>query len=140
MGQPVVDTSRLSDALQNAGVEREQAEGTARALSAEFEDHVAVRGDLDAGFERVRSEVALVRSDLEARIDGVRSDLGGRIAALDSRFSVVGVGAGLILALLTLLVGIDLYDRTTPASAIVPPAALETLPLSAPAPSPNGGA
>ncbi len=129
MGQPVVDTLRLSDALQNAGVEREQAEGTARALSAEFGEHVAVRGDLDAGFERVRSEMALVRSDL-----------GGRIAALDSKFSVVGVGVGLILALLTLLVGIDLYDRTTPASAFVPPAALEALPLSAPAPSPGGGA
>ncbi len=50
MRQPVVDTLRLSDTLRKVGMEREQAEGVARALGKEFGEHVAVQGDLDAGF------------------------------------------------------------------------------------------
>ena len=36
MSQPVVDTLQLSDALRNTGMEREQAEGVARALGKEL--------------------------------------------------------------------------------------------------------
>ena len=132
MRQPVVDTLRLSDTLRKAGMEREQAEGVARAFGKELGGHVAVQSDLDAGFggvrsemalmrseleariegvrseleariEGVRSELALMRSELEARIDGVRSDLEGAIKALNSK---INFGFGVLAALLAAIIGI----------------------------------
>ena len=75
MRQPVVDTLRLSDTLRKAGMEREQAEGVARAFGKELGEHVAVQSDFDAGFRGVRSEMSLMRSELEASIEGVRSEM-----------------------------------------------------------------
>ena len=85
MRQPVVDTLRLSDTLRKAGMEREQAEGVARALGKELGEHVAVQGDLDAGFQGVRSEMGLMRSELDARIDGLRSEMALMRSELDAR-------------------------------------------------------
>ena len=84
MRQPVVDTLRLSDTLRKAGMERDQAEGVARAFGKERGEHVAVQSDLDAGFRGVRSEMGLMRSGLEAGIEGVRSELEARIEGVRS--------------------------------------------------------
>ena len=123
MGQPVVDTLRLSDTLRKAGMERDQAEGVARAFGKELGEHVAVQSDLDAGFRGVRSEMALMRSELEARIEGVRSDL----KALNAKFNF---GFGLLVAFLSVLVGIGLLNLNKPITA---PPGTANAPLAAPA-------
>ena len=89
MRQPVIDTLRLSDTLRKAGLEREQAEGVARAFGKEFGEHVAVQSDLDAGFGGVRSEMRLMRSELEARIEGVRSEMEARIEGVRSEMALM---------------------------------------------------
>ena len=128
MRQPVIDTLRLSDTLRKAGLEREQAEGVARAFGKEFGEHVAVQSDLDAGFGGVRSEMRLMRSELEARIEGVRSEMALMRSELEARIEEVrssldakieGVrsdlkalnakfnfGFGLLAALLVAIIGI----------------------------------
>ena len=92
MRQPVVDTLRLSDTLRKAGMEREQTEGVARGFGKELGEHVAVQGDLDAGFRGIRSEMGLMRAELE-----------GAIRALNSKFNF---GFGLLAALLVAVIGI----------------------------------
>ena len=139
MRQPVVDTLRLSDTLRKVGMEREQAEGVARALGKEFGEHVAVQGDLDAGFQGVRSEMVLMRSGLDARIQGVRSELEARIEGVRAEMALMrselearidGVrsdlkalnakfnfGFGLLVAFLSVLVGIGLLNLNKPITA-----------------------
>ena len=39
MGQPLVDTLQLSDALRRTGMDREQADGIARGLGRELGEH-----------------------------------------------------------------------------------------------------
>lgn len=139
MRQPVVDTLRLSDTLRKVGMEREQAEGVARALGKEFGEHVAVQGDLDAGFRGVRSEMILMRSELDARIDGLRSEMALMRSELEARIEEVrssldakieGVrsdlkalnakfnfGFGLLVAFLSVLVGIGLLNLNKPITA-----------------------
>ena len=75
MAQPVVDTLELSETLRESGMEPEQAAGVARALGDQLGEHVAVRGDLDLGFEKVRGETALMRTELDASIQDVRADM-----------------------------------------------------------------
>ena len=169
MRQPVVDTLRLSDTLREAGIEREKAEGVARALGKELGEHVAVRGDLDAGFQSVRSEMGLMRSELDARIEGVRSEMALMRSELDARIEGVrsemalmrselearieevrssldakieGVrsdlralnakfnfGFGLLVAFLSVLVGIGLLNLNKPIAA---PSGTANAPLAAP--------
>ena len=144
MTQPVMDTLRLSKRLREAGMDGEQADGMARALSTELDEHVAVRKDLNAGFEGIRSEMALMRAQLDAKIDLVRSDLSARIDALDSKLNVLGLGVGLALAFLTLLVGVvavGVYRE--PEAVPAPPTAPVVIPMWQPAPAvpaatPNG--
>ena len=93
MRQPVVDTLRLSDTLRKVGMEREQAEGVARALGKELGEHVAVQGDLDTGFQGVRSEMVLMRSGLDARIQGVRSELEARIEGVRAEMALMRLRA-----------------------------------------------
>lgn len=161
MAQPVIDTLRLSDALQGAGLDRAQAEGVARTLGDEFSNRLVARGDLDAGFERVtgefkdvharfrevdaefkavRAEMAVTRSELEARIDtlGVRMDSGfevlrGSIEALDSKFRYMMAGIGLMLAFLSAIAGLAVFQRI-PADAGLAPGTAWTAP-EAPAPA-----
>ena len=88
MSQPVVDTLQLCDALRKTGMEREQAEGLARALGKELGAHVAVQDDVQSGFRQVRSglgaDIQKVRSDLGADIQKVRSDLGADLQQVRS--------------------------------------------------------
>ena len=157
MRQPVVDTLRLSDTLRKAGMEREQAEGVARAFGKELGEHVAVQSDLDTGFggvrsqmglmrseldgriEGVRSEMALMRSELEASIEGVRSEMAlmrseleasiegvrSDLRALNAKFNF---GFGLLVAFLSVLVGIGLLNLNKPIAA---PTASVNAPLAA---------
>ena len=91
MSQPVVDTLQLCDALRKTGMEREQAEGLARALGKELGAHVAVQDDVQSGFRQVRSDLSAdiqkVRSDLSADIQKVRSDLSADIQKVRSDLS-----------------------------------------------------
>ena len=79
MAQPVVDTLELSKALREGGMEPEQAGGVARALGDQLGEHVAVRGDLELGFERVHAEMALMRTEFEGSMTLMRTDLEGSI-------------------------------------------------------------
>ena len=152
----MVDTLRLSDTLRKAGMERDQAEGVARAFGKELGEHVAVQSDLDAGFQGMRSEMALMRSELEARIEGVRSELEARIeevrSSLDARIEDVrsdlkalnskfNFGFGLLVALLVAVIGILLgpTGRTGPAMPTPPvtinfPATTAIAPTAVPVP------
>ena len=108
MRQPAVDTLRLSDTLRKLGMEREQAEGVARAFGKELGEHVAVQSDLDARFGGIRSEMRLMRSGLE-----------GAIKALNSKFNF---GFGLLAALLVAIIGILLGPAgRTGATVPMPP-------------------
>ena len=108
MSQPVVDTLQISDALRKTGMEREQAEGLARALGDELGAHVVVQGDLQTGFLEVRGEIQsvdhkvdLARTELvgeiqvlDGKIDGVRTELGGQIQVLDGKIDRVRTDLG----------------------------------------------
>lgn len=96
MGQPVVDTLQLADALRRTGMDRDQAEGIARALGSELGEHVPARGDLEA-----------FRSDVDAQFESVRTE----IRALDTKFNVLTVGVALTLAFLAVLTGLNLFPR-----------------------------
>ena len=161
MVQPVMDTLRLSERLQGAGVERGQADGMARALGAELDEHVVVRKDVEAGFAGVRAEIALTRSNLEGEIALTRTELEGEMAL--TRTEIEGKidrlrteintkftwGFGLALTFLSVLVGIGLIDLNKPTSAtpaitsvpgVVPGATPAQPPGSTPAPPASGGA
>ena len=102
MSQPVVDTLQLCDALRKTGMEREQAEGIARALGDELGAHVVAQGDLQTGFLEVRGEIQSVdrpggpRADgtLDQKVDSVRTELGGRIDVLDGKVDSVRTELG----------------------------------------------
>ena len=146
MEQPLVDTLQLSDALRETGLPREQAEGIARALGSELAGRVPVRSDLGVVRSDLETKIESVRSDLDAKIESVRSDLDAKIESvrsdiktLDSRFTakfnMLGLGAGLMLAFLSVLVSLDLFRRpasTTlpPITIQIPPAALWTAPVA----------
>ena len=107
MSQPVVDTLQLCDALRKTGMERDQAEGVARALGKELGAHVVAQNDLQAGFQGVRGEIRAVsqqartetqaafqqaRDEIRAvdhKVDLFRSELGGRIDVLDGKIESV---------------------------------------------------
>ena len=147
MGQPVVDTLKLSDALRDTGMEREQAEGVARVLGTELGAHVAVQSDLESGFQGVRSdlraeiqqvrsdlraEIQQVRSDLRAEIQQVRAELGSRVDALsgemrglNSRLTLLMTGFAFLFSALTVASGMGLFARAAPPAgqtAVVAPA------------------
>ena len=115
MSQPVVDTLQLCDALRKTGMEREQAEGIARALGDELGAHVVAQGDLQTGFLELRGEIQsvdhrvdLARTELvgqirildgridalDGKVDSVRTELGGRIDALDGKVDNVRTELG----------------------------------------------
>ena len=108
MSQPVVDTLQLCDALRKTGMEREQAEGIARALGDELGAHVVAQGDLQTGFLELRGEIQsvdhrvdLARTELvgqirilDGKVDSVRTELGGRIEALDGKVDSVRTELG----------------------------------------------
>ena len=143
MGQPVVDTLQLSDALRRTGMNRDQAEGVARALGNELGERVTARGDLeafrsdvDSQFELFRSDVdsqfELLRSDVDAQFKLFRSDVDSNFAsvradirALDTKFNVLTGGVALALAFLAVLTGLNLFPRT---AAEVAPAASPVVP------------
>lgn len=151
MGQPVIDTLKLSDALRETGMEREQAEGLGRSLGSELGAHVAVRSDLEAGFQGVRSdlraEIQQVRTDLEAKIEKVRTDLDAKIdrvhaelsgqiealraemRGLNSRLTLLMTGFALLFSALTVASGMRLFARAAPPAvqpAVVAPASPPT--------------
>ena len=85
MSQPVVDTLQLCDALRKTGMEREQAEGVARALGDQLGAHVVAQGDLQTGFLELRGEIQSV----DHRVDLARTELVGQIRILDGRIDAL---------------------------------------------------
>ena len=121
MRQPVVDTLQLCDALRKTGMEREQAEGVARALGRELGEHVVAQGDLHAGFLEVRADlgakIQALDSKIEAmdsKIEAVQFGLSAKIGAVDSKLTFLGTILGLALALLAALTGIGVFQRLAP--------------------------
>ena len=92
MSQPVIDTLQVADALRRTGMEQEQAEGLARTLGAELGEHVAVRRELDTGFDGMRAQMDARFERMEARMD-----------ALAGQFKF---GLGLVVALFAAVVGV----------------------------------
>ena len=140
MVQPVMDTLRLSEGLQGAGVERGQADGMAQALGTELDEHVVVRKEFDSAYDALRSEIALTRSNLEGEIALTRTNLEGEIALLRTEMNTkFNWGFGLVLAFLSVLVGLGLIDLNKPTPA---PAGITYVPLVLPGatvaqPAPN---
>ena len=107
-------------------------------------DLVVVRSDLEAKIDGVRADLVVVRSDLEAKIDGVRADLKvlrsdleakiestrADVRALGAKLNLFGIGVGLTLALLSVLVGLELFRPT----AAVPAAPVSPITVNFPAP------
>lgn len=132
MGQPVVDTLQLSDALRRTGMDRDQAEGLARALGNELGEHVTARGDLEA-----------FRSEVDARFQALDTKF-------TAKFNVLTTGVALTLALLAVLTGLNLFPRAsaevtpTPSHATPSPVTVyfapdgwSSLPVAAPDTSPT---
>ncbi len=115
--QPVFDTLQVADEMEQRGMEREQATGLAQVLGSQLGEHVAVRKDLDLGFEGVRAEIRLVHT----KIDGVNSKL--------------NLGFGLMVAFITAVAGMQLFALTRP-PVVVPPATATPPPVAAPATTP----
>ena len=116
MAQPVMDTLQVADALQRSGMEREQAEGVAHTLGTQLGQHVAVRKDLDLGFERILARVderfAQVDkqfAQMDKQFAELRSEIKGEVKSLHSKFNVMGVGVALALAFLGVIVGLDTF-------------------------------
>ena len=115
MAQPVMDTLQVADALQRSGMEREQAEGVAGTLGTQLGEHVAVRKDLDLGFERVLAHVderfaqvdkQFAQVDKQfAQVDKQLAELRGETKSLHTKFNVLGVGVALALAFLGVIAG-----------------------------------
>ena len=112
MAQPVMDTLQVADALQRSGMELEQAEGIAGTLGTQLGDHVAVRKDLDLGFERILAHVDERFAQMEkqfAQVDKpfaeLKGELTGEIKSLHTKFNVMGVGVALVLAFLGVIAG-----------------------------------
>ena len=89
MTQPVIDTLRVSENLEESSMDRRQAESVARTLGEELGEHVAVQSDLDTGFQGVRSDMALTRSELEAKIGEVRSEMALMRSELEAKIGEV---------------------------------------------------
>ena len=145
MAQPVIDTLRLSNALEGVGIERAEAEGAARALCDEFGEHVVARGDLDAGFERVAGEFKDVRAQLRevnarftevnaefkavrAEMDKGFTELRGGIQSLTTTFRYTMAGIGLMLAFLSAIAGFAVFDRAASHPGPAPQAAWIVVP------------
>ena len=105
MAQPVMDTLQVADALQRSGMEREQAEGIASTLGTQLGDHVAVRKDLDLGFERVLAHVDERFAQVDKQFAELKGELTGEIKSLHTKFNVLGVGVALALAFLGVIAG-----------------------------------
>ncbi len=85
-----------------------------------------VRGDLEAKIDGVRGDLKVVRADLEAKIESTRSD----VRALGTKLNLFGIGVGLTLALLSVLVGLELFRPT----AAVPAAPVSPITVNFPVP------
>ena len=136
--QPVFDTLQVADEMEQRGMEREQATGLAQVLGNQLGEHVAVRKDLDLGFEGVRAEVTGARAELNAKIDGTRAELNAKIDGVNGKLNF---GFALMIALLSVLIGIGLFNGAKGASA--PPHTVEAPPAAAApggAPQPTPGA
>ena len=161
--QPVFDTLQVADEMEQRGMEREQATGLAHVLGNQLGEHVAVRKDLDLGFEDVRAEVTVARTELDAKIEGVRAEITGvraevtgaraelnaKIdgtraelnAKIDGVNGKLNFGFALMIALLSVLIGIGLFNGAKGATA--PPRTVEAPPAAAApggAPQPTPGA
>ena len=139
--QPVFDTLQVADEMEQRGMEREQATGLAQVLGNQLGEHVAVRKDLDLGFEGVRAEIANTRTELDAKIDLVHTGLEAKIDGVNSKLNL---GFGLMVAFITAVAGMQLFAITRP-PVVVPPATAAPPPVVAPAiappaPSPPGPA
>ena len=129
MGQPVVDTLQLSDALRRTGVDRDQAEGIARALGNELGEHVTARGDLEAFRSDVDAQFELFRSDVDSNFASVRAEIRALDTKFTTRFNVLTVGVALTLAFLAVLTGLNLFPRT-PADVAPAPSPVAPSPVT----------
>ena len=161
----MVDTLQLSHALRRTGMDRDQAEGLARALGNELGEHVTARGDLeafrsgvDSQLEAFRSDVdsqlVALRSDVDSQLKAFRSDVDARFQALDTKFTakfnVLTTGVALMLAFLAVLTGLNLFPRMpaevsaapspaapSPVTVYFAPDGWASLPVAAPHTSPT---
>ena len=124
MSQPVIDTLQVADALRRTGMEQGQAEGLARTLGAELGEHVAVRRELDAGFDGMRAQMDARFGEVDARFERMEA----RLDALAGQFRF---GLGLIVALFAAVVGvIGVLHANAPAPQPMP----QAMPQPAPHP------
>ena len=128
MAQPVVDTLELSKALRESGMEPEQAGGVARALGDQLGEHVAVRGDLELGFERVHGEMALMRTELEGSMTLMRTELDASItstraevASTRKEIRILLAALGIVMSVFVGFGAVDRMERDGPPQGVVEP-------------------
>ena len=131
LSQPVIDTLQVADALRRTGMEQGQAEGLARALGAELGEHVAVRRELDTGFDGMRAQMDARFQQVDARFQQVDARFQRVEARLDALAGQFRFGLGLVVALFAAVVGVI---GVLHANALVPQPMSQTMPQPAPQP------
>ena len=103
MSATVIDTLRFADRLKEAGFERPQAEGMARALGDELAERMLTRRDLhealgpiharldamDARFEGIDARLDAMDAKFELRFEGIDARLDAMDAKFERRFEGV---------------------------------------------------
>ena len=78
MNATVIDTLRLANRLKEAGFQRPQAEGMARALGDELAERVVTKSDLDDALQPIH-----------ARLDTMEAKFDGKFEAMDAKFEAM---------------------------------------------------
>ena len=96
MSATVMDTLRLADRLKEAGFERPQAEGMARALGDELAGRVVTKSDLDNAIQPIHARLDTMEAKFdgkfeatEARFDAMDAKFEARFDAMDARFDAM---------------------------------------------------
>ena len=87
MNTTVIDTLRLADRLNEAGFERPQAEGMARALGDELMERMVTKSDLDDAVQPIHARL----DTMEAKFDGKFEAMDAKFEAMDAKFEAIDV-------------------------------------------------
>jgi len=84
----MVDTLSLATDLAAAGMPRDQADATSRAIAKALLDEVATRKQLDEGFGALRGDMLKLRTELRTEIHDFRAELKAEIQEVRTELKV----------------------------------------------------
>lgn len=88
MTQPLMDTLQVANELEQAELERTQAQGVAHTLNTALSQNVAARKDVDAGFDGIRKDMDLRFGAVDARFVELRTEMDVRFVELEAKMDV----------------------------------------------------